>query len=918
MKKTKDKVNNLITKFKSMDNKKSILMGVIGVLTLLVFVVGATYAYFSAQSNSGARTDVDVITGTTDLLSFSFGDLINIQANEENFGQGMGNLSDDTTGTAILRANNTTNSVTTRYNIYLVIESNNFEYTTEEGTPEILLNVTDPNGNKVENITGLVHYEDGFDITTRTGGFLLIPDYVISATDTQTVQDWNIEVTFVNLDSDQQANTNKSLTGKLYMTQDTMSSYELTEINNINATTTYNSIDTSLELTNGSGAVEKYYYGIEKSTNTRSSSTVEYVESNEPTYKFENLEPETEYTIYSYVEDENKIKSNVYSTNITTNELILPTVDSVSSNVTTDSITVNITASGGSNSVSTYLYKIDDGEWIETESNTYTFNNLLDSTEYDIRIKVKDTDGHESTEYYEAITTEVYILPVVTTVEATTKWNSITLTPTGTNGTNTIDHYEYSIDNGEYQESNVFNNLTDNTEYTINVKAIDTDGRESNPYTLQVTTDEYVLPVVNNVTTSSTASTITINVNATGNDGDISTYHYSRDDGSNYTKSTSNSYTFTSLTPETTYYIKVYVTDSNSRVSGEYAITADTGIPDIVLAKSNTAYGATPATLSCSNATAEYNQKYSRIEISQINRPNQQTYGNCTLTYQEPNSKTYLNNYIISLSGTTQGTGKVIQENGYRYEGKAPNNYIWFNNELWRIIGVFDSASHGVSGQNLVKIIRADSIGGLAWHKSNTNDWTASSLMNLLNGAYYNSENGTGGEYCYGSSKNTLSNCDYTETGINDTYRPMIKEVTWYLGGYDDTDATAEKFYEYERGNRVYSGRPTSWEGYIGLMYPSDYGYSVLASSCARTTDLYDYDTSSCAGQSWFYGQGYERTITPRSSNSGYVFSVDINGYLTSYLAYYGHSARPVLYLDSSVYVIDGNGSQSDPYIIGM
>lgn len=112
--------------------------------------------------------------------------MINIYATEENFAQGMGSISDSTTGQAILKANNTTNEATARYNIYLIIENNDFVYTTEEGTPEIVLNVTDPNGNKVENITGLVHYENGFDITTRTGGYLLVPDYEISATDTQT------------------------------------------------------------------------------------------------------------------------------------------------------------------------------------------------------------------------------------------------------------------------------------------------------------------------------------------------------------------------------------------------------------------------------------------------------------------------------------------------------------------------------------------------------------------------------------------------------------------------------------------------------------------------------------------------------------------------------------------------------------
>ena len=474
--------------------------------------------------------------------------------------------------------------------------------------------------------------------------------------------------------------------------------------------------------------------------------------------------------------------------------------------------------------------------------------------------------------------------------------------------------------------------------------------------------------------------------------------------------------------------------------------------PDVTLATTNIAYGATPATLSCSNATASYNKKYQRIEVSQINRANNQTYGNCTLTYQEPSSNNYLNNYIIDLVGTAQGIGQVVDEKynepynyntvamsysssyitnqnnrytsttttsgtqrdikftvassgyytfnysiptssatsssgrnyvyrwnvnttsggqyyystynngattigtydlgylnvgdyiwvrfyyydnnptvwfemtntyntidtGVRYEGKDPNNYVWFNNELWRIIGVFDENSHEQSGQNLVKIIRNDSIGGLAWHKSNTNDWTASSLMNLLNGAYYNAENGTGGEYCYGYSTTVGANCDYTESGINDTYRPMIENVTWYLGGSSTNSATAEAFYGYERGTTVYSGRPTTTTGYIGLMYPSDYGYSVLASSCARTTNLGSYNNSTCAGQSWMYGQGYEWTITPRSSYSDIVFDVSISGLLDVNSARIGYAARPVLYLDSNVYVIDGTGTQSDPYIIGM
>ena len=254
---------------------------------------------------------------------------------------------------------------------------------------------------------------------------------------------------------------------------------------------------------------------------------------------------------------------------------------------------------------------------------------------------------------------------------------------------------------------------------------------------------------------------------------------------------------------------------------------------------------------------------------------------------------------------------------GIRYEGKNPNNYVWFNNEYWRIIGVFDSGSHGQSGKNLVKIIRADVLDGLAWHKSNTNDWTAASLNSLLNGAYYNAQDGTSSGYCYGYSTTATANCDYTKKGIQAGYRGMIVKVTWYLGGYSDTSATAESFYGYERGTTVYSGRPTSTTGYIGLMYPSDYGYSVLSSSCARTTNL-GSESATCAGQSWLYGIDREWTITPNSSDSNYVFFLGTKGGLRYFLAYYGYGSRPVLYLDASVYKIDGDGSLDLPYIIGM
>ena len=354
-----------------------------------------------------------------------------------------------------------------------------------------------------------------------------------------------------------------------------------------------------------------------------------------------------------------------------------------------------------------------------------------------------------------------------------------------------------------------------------------------------------------------------------------------------------------------------------ANISDKCYLYFDKEPPDVTLVTNNTDNvfnPTTPATLNCVGSNSIYNQKYQRIEVASI----ENKYTTCNLTYQTPSSKNYLNNYITSLAGQTQGDGQVVNENGYRYEGKNPNNYIWFNNELWRIIGVFDENSHGQSGENLVKIIRNDSIGGLVWDKSSTNDWSTSSLKILLNENYYNATDGTGDGNCYGYSTSIPSNCDYTEIGINDTYRSMIKNVIWYLGGYSSTSATADDFYDYERGTSLYDDNPISTEGYIGLMYPSDYGYSVLASSCARTTNLNDYDSSTCAGESWMYGKGNEWTITSFSSNNYIVYYLLYLGYLGSLNPYNGFGARPVLYLNSNVYVVDGSGTMSDPYIIGM
>lgn len=279
-------------------------------------------------------------------------------------------------------------------------------------------------------------------------------------------------------------------------------------------------------------------------------------------------------------------------------------------------------------------------------------------------------------------------------------------------------------------------------------------------------------------------------------------------------------------------------------------------------------------------------------------------------------SKTNLKDKVKSLVNN----GQVFNENGYRYEGKNVDNYVWFNNELWRIIGVFGEERHGLAGEELVKIIRSDSLGSIVYDKSNKNAWETSSLKNLLNGAYLNRENGneTAVDYCYkyyaSSTNNTYStqgDCDYMETGIGDAYQNMIKEVYWKIGSAS-TNGPANDLYTAENASM------TITTSKIGLMNASDYAYSAQAESCNRTIALHYYP-GICASDSWIVGQGTEWTIMPFSTRSDYVFTLYYDGRVNCTSdAYRSYAYRPVLYLDSSVYTYAGDGTKTNPYIIGM
>ena len=404
-----------------MKNKKAITLSIIASLALLVLIIGATYAYFQASGGDGTSANLRVTTYTTDIITFEVGSNINIETNATLFSQGKGNASGTTFARATLTANNKTNSATENYNLFLNISDNTFVYSVDTNTPELILTIKDKSNNEVTSIEGLTYKAvtdgkgttiKGFDITNKNG-LLTLFNKDITTTST-TVEEWNATVTFVNYNKDQTKNAGKKFDAQLIISKDNFSDYTPNTINTLSASKSGNNLTVNLNLENGSNPIDKYYYAIEETnglaildskasikrlSNRLAVSELTYVESNNSSYTFTNIKTDANYNVYAYAVDNKKVKTNTYNYKYTSN-YNLPVISKVETSKTSNSITATVTATKGTNNISKYYYSIDNGStFTESTSNSYTFNNLSNNTNYRIVAKVMDTNGKYSNTY---------------------------------------------------------------------------------------------------------------------------------------------------------------------------------------------------------------------------------------------------------------------------------------------------------------------------------------------------------------------------------------------------------------------------------------------------------------------------------------------------------------------------------------
>ena len=306
----------------------------------------------------------------------------------------------------------------------------------------------------------------------------------------------------------------------------------------------------------------------------------------------------------------------------------------------------------------------------------------------------------------------------------------------------------------------------------------------------------------------------------------------------------------------------------------------------------------------------------------------------------EDSFKVNLADYITRLynneeTRTSNGLKKDnTEDENIRYYGSDPNNYVSFNNELWRIIGVFG---------NNVKLVRKDSLGNLSWDSSESsvnsgygvNEWSQADLKNYLNTMYYGGTSVT----CYGGSKNSTTTCP-TNT-IDETSKSLIDYHTWNTGApnynelYNSTTETLDtvEFYKAERGTvngKICSSggycndtveRTTTWTEYIGLPYITDWAYASNENDCNTKIDR--SSTYKCKNNNWMhYGSAYSDStwyLSPDAYASYYANNVWIVfgvGFAGDSSASDTRAVFPAIYLKSNILIESGKGTSSNPYIL--
>lgn len=231
----------------------------------------------------------------------------------------------------------------------------------------------------------------------------------------------------------------------------------------------------------------------------------------------------------------------------------------------------------------------------------------------------------------------------------------------------------------------------------------------------------------------------------------------------------------------------------------------------------------------------------------------------------------------------------------YVYENSNPNNYVKYNNELWRIVAL--------EADKTIKLVRNDFLDTNRIFNSTPSVTSSSSLINYLN----RTDSVNVESAFFGSMAPRAQN--------------MIKEHNFNVGIYNFNSLSLN------------SETNSQLKIKVGLLNPSDYIQASANSECTLANHYSHASDDPCLISNYLYKSARWWTINPATNGIATITSgnnSDLNNTCTSatdtqkekdglnsFPSSCYAKVRPVVYLAMEITVISGSGNSTDPYVFG-
>ena len=323
-----------------------------------------------------------------------------------------------------------------------------------------------------------------------------------------------------------------------------------------------------------------------------------------------------------------------------------------------------------------------------------------------------------------------------------------------------------------------------------------------------------------------------------------------------------------------------------------------------------------------------------------------------TLTYEQsddgvpvgpiPSDGVDMGGQNVELVTSGDGLYEDQYEDGrYVYRGSEPNNYIQFNNELWRIIaketdGTYKIIRDEILPQNANYTPMAYDVENHRLTENNTyctNPQWGCGVFAAVSGTFQTPDGKYSGTVTEDSSIKEYLNNTYYPT-LNGTAKTQVQSHTFNIGSVQFLDVSGnDSIQKNIAGEKMYQ-----WTGNVGLVNVSDLLRASTNIACTSATDemnavMQEVLKETCGS--------YLTTMSPINEELGGIGYWTMNAFsaesddgsdivwraaFAQGVGAFGYrsagsgsddGARPVLYLKSDIEITGGDGTKGNPFVIG-